>query len=481
MSSSLESLFHLVPGGKLGRDQYRLDRCLGDGTYGFVWKAERLSDNEIIALKVPKSQGGRDSDLEEGRALKDATKHPNVIQIFDMGRVRPEGVYVIEMEYFNSHTLSFLLDSKDDKFTASFRLLLDIFGQVLDGVCHLHGLGIAHGDLKPQNTLVQGDLVKITDFGSSLQTQDIYTRSRENGGTILYSPPEFAGLTVRESDGNLACSHDVYSLGVMLYQLLTGHLPHDTLAQVVRHTPFPMPRELNSAICPAMERITLRCLEKEPTDRWTSVEELRAAFTNARAEQGRHGDTRLPSDRIRRTQDWSTEVLELMEAERWRDAEGIAFREFEANHDAHAFLFMLRAAYRDRRYFDVLQSLEATPEMLTIESTVLADVETLALETYIRTERVADAEAMVERCLGRQGERPGLLLRKASILGLKAKYQEAKEILLKLNRDFPRRPPVLRRLVTVFEQLRDEESANAFRFAIERAESEDDARASEHE
>ncbi|MCH8045774.1 MAG: protein kinase [Planctomycetes bacterium] len=467
MNSSLESLFQLVPGGKLG-DRYRLDHCLGDGTYGFVWKAERLDDNEIVAVKIPKSQGGRDSDLEEGRALKDAEPHRNVIQIFDMGRVRPEGIYVIEMEYFNSHTLSFLLDSREEKFTASFRLLLELFSQVLDGVCHLHGLGIAHGDVKPQNTLVQGDLVKITDFGGSLQTQDIYARSRENGGTILYSPPEFAGLAVREREGSLAYAHDVYSLGVMLYQLLTGELPHDTLAQVVRHTPFPKPRELNSSICPAFEELTLRCLEKEPADRWASVDELRSAFIRAKSEQSRHGDARLPRDRVRRTQDWSTEVLGLMESEQWRDAEGIAFREFEKNRDVHAFLLMLRAAFRDQRYFDVLQSLEANPELLTTESMVLPDLETVALETYLRTERVNDASDMVDQCLKRQGNRPGLLLRKASILGLQAKYEQAKDVLLALNREFPRRPPILRRLVTVFEQLRDEDGAKAFRAAWHR-------------
>ena len=99
MNSSLESLFQLGPGGKLG-NRYRLDHCLGDGTYGFVWKAERLDDNEIVAIKIPKSQGGRDSDLEEGRALKDAEPHLPFFLTISMTnnkniKVRPNSVLII--------------------------------------------------------------------------------------------------------------------------------------------------------------------------------------------------------------------------------------------------------------------------------------------------------------------------------------------------------------------------------------------------
>ncbi len=177
----LDRLFQLVPQGTLG-NRYRLDRCLGDGTYGFVWKAERLGDHEIVAVKIPKAQGGKNSDLEEGRHLINAPTHENVISVYWMGRVPPEReVFVIEMEYFNSNTLAFLLDGRDERLVASYRHLLELYEQVLDGVCHLHLLDVAHGDIKPQNVLIQGDLVKLTDFGSSLTTQDIYARSRENG------------------------------------------------------------------------------------------------------------------------------------------------------------------------------------------------------------------------------------------------------------------------------------------------------------
>lgn len=465
---ALDRLFQLVPQGTLG-NRYRLDRCLGDGTYGFVWKAERLSDHEIVAIKIPKAQGGKNSDLEEGRDLVNAPPHRNVVSVHWMGRVPPEReLFVIEMEYFNGTTLAFVLDGRDERLVASYRLLLGLYEQVLDGVRHLHSLQIAHGDIKPQNILVQGDTVKLTDFGSSLTTQDIYVRSRENGGTILYSPPEFAGLTTRKRNGPLAVAHDIYSLGVLLYQLLTGRLPHDTLAQVVRHAPFPRPRELSSSIAPEMESVVLRALQREPQDRWASVDELHGAFLTARSAQLAYRSEREVHAVAMRHTDWSSQVIDLMNDQAWRDAEAAARAEYQRSGDSHAFLLMMRAAIRDERYFDAIQILEGSPQMLRTESPVSGDLEQLALEAYIRTERVREAFEMVERCIDRQGERPGLLLRKASLLGLQARFAEAAEILLRLNRELPRRRAVLTRLVMVHEQLRDWEKAEAFFRVLEK-------------
>ena len=469
--SSLDRLFQLLPQRELG-NSYRLDKCLGDGTYGYVWKAERLSDNAIVAVKIPKAQGGKNSDLEEGRSLIDAARHRNVIEIYWMGRVPPEKeIFAIEMEYFNSSTLSFILDARDDRFVASYRYLLSIYEQVLDGVNHLHNIGISHGDIKPQNILVQGDQAKITDFGSSMYSQDIYARSRENGGTVLYSPPEFAGLTTRQHNGSPGVAHDIYSLGVLLYQLLTGNLPHDTLAQVVRNAPFPKPRELNSSICPELEMVVLRCLEMKPEDRWPSVDELRATFKKAcYAQAVFNTDRPLMVEAHQPQGDWSSRTLELMEKEEWRNAENVARTEYKQSGDPFAFLLMVRGAFHDERYFDVLQALETSPEMLLNESPIIGDLEYLALEAYLRTERIYEAAQMVDRCLARQGDLPGLLLRKASILGLMARYDEARDMLLLLNKKLPRRQAILRRLIMVYEQLRDFEQVDAFRRVFDKAE-----------
>lgn len=461
--SVLDHIFRLQPGGTLG-ERYRLDRCLGDGSHGFVWKAERLEDHQVVAVKLPKVQGGRNSDLEEGKALVGTHAHPNVVQVFWMGRVPPEHeLFAVEMEFFNSHTLAFLLDAREERMVTSYTAVLDLYGQVLDGACHLHGMGITHGDIKPQNILVGGDTAKLTDFGSSLTTQDIYLRTRENGGTVLYSPPEFAGLNTRKRDQALSVAHDVYSLGVLLYQLLTGRLPHDTLAQVIRHAPFPRPGELSASVVPELDAVVMRALAREPGDRWSSVAALREAFHDARARQLHAAPRRDAPPLVERAKDWSSHVLTLMDQQSWRDAETAARAEFQRTRDAHAFLLMVRAAARDRRFFDVLHMLDGQPDMLADDSAVVADLELLALEAMMRTERINDAAEMVDRCLARQGDLPGLVLRKASLLGLQARYREAADLLLDMNRALPRRRSILRRLVLVHEQMRELDKAEAFR------------------
>ena len=100
-------------------DKYELIECLGDGSHGWVWKAHRLSDNSIVALKIPKDQGRSNSELEEGSLLVGATPHPNVVAIYEMGPVPPERWYVIEMEYFPSRTLAQVFEDKETCFAAS--------------------------------------------------------------------------------------------------------------------------------------------------------------------------------------------------------------------------------------------------------------------------------------------------------------------------------------------------------------------------
>lgn len=468
---TLEKLANLGPDQRLG-DRYRFIQWLGDGTYGYVFKAERLEDQEIVAVKVPKQQGKANRELEEGRGLLDAEPHQNLIRMHWMGRVPPEGeVYAIEMEYFNSHTLAYVLDSGEQRYTGSFKYLLKLYGQVLDGLVHLHKLGFIHGDIKPQNILVQNDWVKLTDFGSSLCTEDIYTRSRDNGGTVLYSPPEHCAVTTRQRKGKLGIAHDVYSLGVLLYQLLTGRLPHDTLAQVVRHTPFASPRELNSSISPKIEDVTMKCLKREPEERWTTVEELRCAFQEAQQAQLRYQPERGEIEIHGATEDWSSRVMQYLEDEQWEKAEKVARAEFAKSQDEYAFLLMVRAAYRDQRFKRAIELLETHPEMRSLESPISADLQRMALEAYLRMEQVAQAAELVDQCLEREGRRPGLLLRKASILGLQARFKEARELLIELNKQFPRRKAILRRLVLVNEQLRDYERVRAYKEALDWAKS----------
>ena len=456
-------------------ERYQLLEQLGDGSHGWVWRAEKIETGEIVALKIPKEQGASNDDLAEGSVLAEKkASHPNVVSIHEMGRVPPQHEwYVIEMEYFPSQTLAQLLDRGEQGFVTSYAKLLGIYEQILNGVAYLHSLGMSHGDIKPQNVLVSGDQVKITDFGSSILPEDMYARTRENGGTILYSAPEVVGSLRRGRDRREVFSADIYSLGVLLYHLVTSRLPHDTLSQVGRHAPFPRPRELNRSVCPSLENVILRCLALDPSDRWSSVAELIDATRQARRSQLDYVPEKTIAVRIDPTSDWSTDVVNLVEKSDFVRAENVARSHFESSGDCHAFLMMVTAAIRDGRIFDVKRDLEANSELLTTLSPIRRDLREIALKCYLETRDIDGARKLIEQMIADEGESPNILLKKASILGLQAQYREASEILLMLNRDFPGRPAILRRLVVVFEQLRDLGKASAFLKAYGRNNSSD--------
>jgi serine/threonine-protein kinase len=451
-------------------NQYQLLECLGDGSYGWVWRAERLEDHKIVALKIPKEQGASNDDLAEGSALVRQPTHANVIQVYWMGRVPPEREwYVIEMEYFPSVTLARLLDTGNQGFVTSYAKLLELYEQVLAGVAYLHSLGMSHGDLKPQNVLVSGDLAKITDFGNSVLPEDMYARTRENGGTILYSSPEQVGSSRRGRSREELFLADIYSLGVLLYHLVTSRLPHDTLSQVARHDPFPRPREINRSVCPALEEVILRCLAQSPVDRWPSVNELIAVTKRAKQSQLEYCPERSQSTNRDLTLDWSSDVVDLLNQSKYGQAENVARSQYDLTGDPHAFLMMVSASMRDGRFFDAKRDLESRPDLLKAPSPVRRDLRELALKCYLETRDIDGARTLIEDIIAEDGETPNILLKKASILGLSADYVEARDLLLRLNRDFPGRPAILRRLVVVFEQLRDLGKASAFLKAFFRA------------
>lgn len=449
---------------KLLGERYQLLEQLGDGSYGWVWRAEKLDTGDIVALKIPKEQGASNDDLAEGSALvKNKVSHPNVVSIYDMGRVPPQREwYVIEMEYFPSQTLAQLLDSGDQGFVSSYARLLGIYEQVLTGVAYIHSLGMSHGDIKPQNVLVSGDQVKITDFGCSILPEDMYARTRDNGGTILYSAPEVVGSIRRGRSRSEVFSADIYSLGVLLYHLVTSRLPHDTLSQVARHSPFPRPREINRSVCPWLEHLILRCLALDPADRWPTVTELLESFKQARRAQLDYVPERAVSVKREPSADWSSDVVSLIDNSDFARAENIARTQFELSGDKHAFLLMVSSAVRDGRVFDAKREFDTHPELLSEASSIRRDLREIALKCFLETRDIERARNLVETMVADDGETPNILLKRASIFGLQAQYHEASEILLRLNRDFPGRPAILRRLVVVFEQLRDIGKASAF-------------------
>ena len=172
---------------------------------------------------------------------------------------------------------------------------------------------------------------------------------------------------------------DIYSLGVLLYHLVTARLPHDTLSQVARHVPFARARELNSSVSQALDEFIDRCLQLEPKDRWPNVEAMLDTFRLVRRAQLEFTPTRAIATPRAAHEDWSTQAVSLIERGEYREAELVARAEFESSRDEQAFLMMVQASYREGRYFDCIRDIEARPDVVSSPTPVGAELCRLAL------------------------------------------------------------------------------------------------------
>jgi len=450
---------------KLG-DRYLLLEQLGDGTHGWVWRAQRLEDDQIVAVKIPKDCSASDSSLREGHDLLNAEPHSNVVEIYWMGRIPPEREwYGIEMEYFPSRSLAQLLEDKEGGFAKTYKQIFSIYEQILLGVKHLAGLTVpvSHGDLKPHNILISGGQVKLTDFGSSALPEEIYARSRQNGGTVLYAAPEFSDVSERRGSFLELIRGDIYSLGVLMYQLVTGRPPHDTPSAVYRSLPYPKPSELNKTVSPKLEAFILKALNVDPQGRWPNVDEMLVDLNVARIAQNTFEPKVASATLVGQKEDWSSRAFKLIDDERYIEAAQVAKAEFEANKDFHALLAQLRALYRGERYFECVYILKKDKEVLSLEVDLGVEFRELAINCYLKAKDVLNASRIFEMT-EEFGEvnTPEMLLKKASILGLQSKYDDAINILTELNQNYPRRPPILKRLALAYEQVRQPQKAMAY-------------------
>ena len=455
---------HFLPGTnkRLG-DKYVLLECLGDGSHGWVWRAERLVDGAIVAVKIPKDLTKEDRHLAEGKELLNIEQHPNIVQIYDMGRIPPENEwFFIEMEYFPSQSLAQKLEQRSQHFGNTFERLFNIYTQVVDAVGFLAGLAmpISHGDIKPHNILVgAGDLVKLTDFGSSALPEEIYVRTRENGGTVLYAAPEFSDSVSRKGSFEDLLRGDVYSLGVLLYQLLTGQLPHDTPAQVRRHAPIKKPSEINSAIHADLDAFVSRCLEKQPANRFQDIQSLGMAFNAARQKQQKAPSYSLAISTTTATVDWSSSVVAAMDAKEYLKAARIAEAEYARTQDCAALLQQLNALYRADRLFEFEAVFDREAHVPLPDDEDAKAIRLLGIKTFLSLRKIDRAKVLLEEVRKVDGESIEMEFLMATVFGLEANFSAAREALEKINRKSPSKAQVLTRLIQVCEQMRDYSAA----------------------
>lgn len=268
--------------------KYRLDSFLSQGGMGAVYKATHVMLGKTIAVKLINPELVTSSDIvrrfqREARAAT-ALNHPNIVSVYDLGQTA-DGTLYIAMEYVDGPSLKDVIERGHGVAPAR---AINLLRQVAAALSRAHRAGIIHRDLKPHNIMLSKsddgrELVKLVDFGIA-KTFDEKTKLTSTGfpiGTPHYMPPEQA------SGGEVDARSDLYSVGIILYEMLTGVVPFDDtstpaiLIKQVKEVPTPPSVRTPGVIPPALDEIALRLLQKNPADRFQTAEELGAALDEA--------------------------------------------------------------------------------------------------------------------------------------------------------------------------------------------------------
>ncbi len=251
-----------------------MERRVGGGGMAVVYKAKDLVLNRPVAVKVLRPQFSVDEDFvqrfrREAQAVA-SLSHPNVVGVYDVGQ--EDDTHYMVMEYIEGSTLKEVINAHG---ALPVKEAVRIASKICDALDHAHQNHIIHRDIKPHNILIgKNGQVKVTDFGiARAVTSATITHTGAVLGSVHYFSPEQArgGVTAEKSD--------IYSLGIVLYEMVTGQLPFSgdsPISVALKHLqePLPEPREINPEIPQSVENVILRALMKDPFMRYASAEEM---------------------------------------------------------------------------------------------------------------------------------------------------------------------------------------------------------------
>jgi serine/threonine-protein kinase len=263
----------LFRGQVLGK--YKIIAPLGSGGFGTVYLAEDTWIDKKVAIKVPHRQGVDFGELLREPRLLASLNHPNIVSITTAER--QDNVFFIVMEYVPGETLeSQILREGPIELSRA----LDYTCQICNAVDHAHGQGVIHRDLRPANVLVsESGLLKVADFGTSR-----FLEIAAHGTTVIGSPPYMAP---EQFHGKAVFASDIYSLGITMYQMLTGMLPYNTpapadLDRLMRGELVAPPRLRNRQVSSAINDIVMKALAPDVTERYQRASDLLDALLAAR-------------------------------------------------------------------------------------------------------------------------------------------------------------------------------------------------------
>lgn len=264
----------MIAKGQLINDRYEIEKLIGEGGMANVYLAKDTILDRKVAVKVLRGDLAGDEKFVrrfQREALSASSlSHPNIVEIYDVGE--DEGNFYIVMEYIEGKTLKQLIKKRG---VLSLPETMDIMLQLLDALATAHDSYIIHRDIKPQNIMIkESGLVKITDFGIAMALNSAQlTQTNSVMGSVHYLPPEQAsgkGSTIRS---------DIYSLGILMFEMLTGKVPFkgDSAVEIaLKHMKEPLPsvREINPVVPQSVENIILKAAAKNPKNRYRDVREM---------------------------------------------------------------------------------------------------------------------------------------------------------------------------------------------------------------
>lgn len=282
--------------GKRLDGRYELQELIGVGGMATVYKAYDTIDDKIVAVKILKDEFLGNDDFirrfkNESKAIA-VLSHPNIVKVFDVSF--GDRIQYIVMEYIDGITLKEYIEHQK---VINWKEAVHFTVQILEALQHAHEKGVVHRDIKPQNIiLLQDGTIKVTDFGiARLTTSETRTMTNTAIGSVHYIAPEQARGDI--TDGKA----DIYSVGVMLYEMLTGKLPFEAESAVsvaimqLQTEPSPL-RDINEEIPEGLEEITLKAMRKEPSQRYESAAYMLEAIETFRRNPGVHFEYRYNSN-----------------------------------------------------------------------------------------------------------------------------------------------------------------------------------------
>ena len=264
----------MITKGQKINDRYEIVKSIGEGGMANVYLAQDTILDRKVAIKVLRGDLANDEKFirrfQREALSASSLSHPNIVEMYDVGE--DNGSHYIVMEYIEGKTVKQLLKKRGNLTVSE---AVDIMLQLTDGIAHAHDSYIIHRDLKPQNIMIQEDgQIKITDFGIAMALNSTQlTQTNSVMGSVHYLPPEQAagkGSTIK-------C--DIYSMGILFYELLTGILPFkgDNAVEIaLKHMKDPLPsvRKQNSNIPQSVENIIIKATAKNPKNRYNDVKEM---------------------------------------------------------------------------------------------------------------------------------------------------------------------------------------------------------------